>query len=180
MEESSRHYPLEQIAIIKQKKFDEAEKTLREKKKELEKQLEKLLEVEKERDEVKDHRFAKLTQLREKMDEGAPSDKIQQMRAYLKVVDEKLKSKELKVKEQQKHVDTAKQQVEIARNDLIKKQQDVEKMLTHRKEWENEMHRIVEYKEGVEADEMGSVLHQRRQVASKKASHHSSKKKRPS
>ena len=176
MEESSLNYPLEQIAIIKQKKLDEAEKTLREKKKVLEREEEKLVAVEKERDEVKDHRFAKLTQLREKMDEGAPSDKIQQMRYYLKVVDEKLKAKELKVKEQQKQVETAKQQVEIARNDLIKKQQDVEKMQMHRKEWEKEMHVLAEQKEAVETDEMGSVLHQRRQVASKKT-HHPKKKR---
>jgi flagellar biosynthesis chaperone FliJ len=177
MEESSLNYPLEQIAIINQKKFDEAEKTLREKKKVLEREQEKLVVVEKERNEVKDHRFAKLTQLREKMDEGAPSDKIQQMRYYLKVVDEKLKAKELKVKEQQKQVDTAKQQVELARNDLIKKQQDVEKIQTHRKEWEKEMHALAEHKEAVETDEMGSVLHQRGRVAAKK-NPHSPKKKR--
>lgn len=177
MEESSQQYPLEQIAIIKQKKLDEAERVLREKKKALEREEEKLAAVEKERNEVKDHRFAKLTQLREKMDEGAPTDKIQQMRTYLKVVDEKLKAKESKVKEQQKQVDTAKQQVETARNDLVKKQQDVEKMQTHRKEWEKEMHALSEYKEAVETDEMGSALHQRRHVHSKKA-HSNHKRKR--
>lgn len=175
-EKSSLNYPLEQIAIIKQKKLDEAEKALREKKKALEREQEKLAAVEKERDEVKDHRFAKLTQLREKMDEGAPSDKIQQMRNYLKVVDEKLKSKEIRVKEQQKHVETAKQQVEAARNDLIKKQQDVEKMQMHRKEWEKEMHTLAEQKEAVETDEMGAVLHQRRQISSKKTHRHPKKK----
>lgn len=178
MEESSHRYPLEQIAIIKQKKLEEAEKNLREKKKALEREQEKLIAVEKERDEVKDHRFAKLTQLREKMDEGAPSDKIQQMRNYLKVVDEKLKSKEIKVKEQQKQVETAKQHVETARQELIKKQQDVEKMKTHRKEWEKEMHAEAEHKEAVESDEMGAMLHQRRQVSSKKDSKQSSDKKK--
>jgi flagellar biosynthesis chaperone FliJ len=177
MEESSQHYPLEQIAIIKQKKLDEAERVLREKKKALEREEEKLAAVEKERNEVKDHRFAKLTQLREKMDEGAPSDKIQQMRYYLKVVDEKLKAKEIKVKEQQKHVETAKQQVEAARNDLVKKQQDVEKIQTHRKEWEKEMHALAEHKESIETDEIGAVLHHRRQVAHKKAHPHPKKKK---
>ncbi len=155
-------YPLEQIAIIKQKKLEEAEKTLREKKNALEKEQEKLAAAEKERDEVKDHRFAKLTQLREKMDEGAPTDKIQQMRQYLKVVDEKLRAKEHKVKEQQKSVDAAKHQVELARADLVKKQQAVEKMSMHRKEWEKEMKAIEERKEAVETDEMGSILHVRK------------------
>ena len=175
--EASHGYPLEQIAIIKQKKLDEAEKVLRDKKKALEKEEEKLAAVKKERDEVKDHRLAKLTQLREKMDEGAPSDKVQQMRYYLKVVDEKLKTKELKVKEHQKLVDTAKQQVEIARADLLKKQQDVEKMKTHRKEWEQEMKVLAEHKEAVETDEMGSSMHQRLKQAGKKSSSHPSKKK---
>ncbi len=177
--EDARGYPLEQLAIIKQKKFDEAEKVLREKKKILEKEEEKLAQVEKERDEVKEHRFAKLTQLREKMDEGEGSNKIQQMRYYLKTVDEKLKLKEQKVKEQLKQVESAKAQVESARADLIKKQQDVEKMHMHRKEWEKEMKAIQDYKEGVETDEMGSTLHQRKRVLDKRASaRHSHKKKR--
>ena len=174
--ENPRSYPLEQIAIIKQKKFDEAEKTLREKKKALEQEEEKLVAVEKERDDVRDHRIAKLTQVREKMDEGAPSDKIQQMRYYLKTVDEKLKTKELKVKEHEKLVEKAKEQVEIARKDLLKRQQDVEKLQMHRKEWEAEMKIIEEHKESVDADEIGSTLHQSRQRATKKASEHSKKK----
>lgn len=160
--EKAHGYPLEQVAIIKQKKLDEAEKVLREKKKALEVEEKKLAEVEKERDEVKDHRIAKLTQLREKMDEGAPSDKIQQMRYYLKVVDEKLKAKEQKVKEQLKQVEHAKQQVEVARNDLLKKQHDVEKLNMHRKEWEQEMKMLEAHKEGVESDEMGSIIHHRK------------------
>lgn len=174
--EDAQGYPLEQIAIIKQKKLDEAEKVLREKKLALEKEQEKLLEVEKQRDEVKSHRLAKLTQLREKMDAGDPSDKIQQMRYYMKVVDEKLKVKELKVKEHLKLVEAAKNQVEIARANLIKKQQDVEKMQMHRKEWEKEMKAIAEQKEGIESDEMGAGMHHRRQQSTKKSSQHNKKK----
>jgi len=177
--EEAQGYPLEQLAIIKQKKLDEAEKILREKKSALDRELEKLAVVEKERDEVKDHRFAKLTQLRAKMDEGAPSDKVQQMRYYLKVVDEKLKIKENKVKEQQKQVENAKKQVEIARTDLLKKQQDVEKIQMHREEWEKEMKAIAEQKEGIESDEMGSSMHQRRQRADKKTAQSRQKKKHP-
>ncbi len=155
-------YPLEQLVLIKQKKLEEAEKTLRDKKKALEEEEKKLLTVEKERDKVKEHRFAKLTQLREKMDEGAPSEKIQQVRYYLKEVDQQLTQKENKVKEQVKHVDTAKKNVEIARADLLKKQQDVEKMRLHREEWEKEMQVILAQKEGMETDEMGSALHSRK------------------
>ncbi len=169
--ETPQGYPLEQVAIIKQKKCDEAEKVLRDKKKALEVEKERLSAVEKERDEVKDHRIAKLTQLREKMDAGEPSDKIQQMRYYLKIVDEKLKTKELKVKEHQKLVDSAAQQVETARADLLKKQQDVEKLKMHREEWEKEAKAIEEHKEGVSSDEIGATLHQRRQQIAKKSEH---------
>lgn len=157
--EKKSQYPLEQIAIIKQKKLDEAEKNLRDKKKILESEEEKLKKAEKERDEVKAHRMDKLTQMREKMDEGAPASKIEQMRHYLKLVDEKLKGKELKVKEQMKQVEAAQKQVEIARGELLKKQQEVEKIATHRTEWEKEMRVIEEQKEGIESDEIGSVLH---------------------
>src|SRR5579862_4957346 len=171
--QGAQGYPLEQLVLIKQKKLEEAEKNLRDKKRALEEEENKLKMVEKERDKVKEHRFAKLTQLREKMDEGAPSEKIQQVRYYLKEVDQQLAQKENKVKEQIKHVDTAKKNVEIARADLLKKQQDVEKMRLHREEWEKEMRVILVQKEGIETDEMGSALHARK--AAKKSS--SDKKK---
>jgi len=162
-------YPLQQLAIIKQKKLDEAEKLLREKKLALDQEEQKLVEVEKERDEVKNHRFDKLTQVREKMDEGAPANKLQQMRVYLKLVDEKLKTHEHKVAEQKKKVEKAQEQVEIARKDLIRKQQDVEKMHTHRKEWEQEMKVLEEHHEGIETDEIGSNMHHRLKQQKKKS-----------
>lgn len=161
-------YPLEQLAIIKQKKLEEAEKNLQATKKALEAELEKLALVEKERDQVKDHRMAKLTQLREELDRGTTSDKVQQMKRYLKVVDEKLKQKEVKVKQQLKLVDEAKAKVEAARQDLLKKQQDVEKLSIHRKEWEKEMKMVVEHMEAVESDELGSALDARKKMKEKK------------
>jgi hypothetical protein len=161
MMESSSKYPLHQLTLIKQKRLDEAEKVLREKKEALEKEEEKLRAVEKERDEVKEHRQAKLNQLRESMDTGAPSDKIQQMKSYLKLVDEKLKIKEQKVKEQLKAVDQAQKQLDAARADLIKKQQAVEKMRIHHDEWKKEQKAIEEHLDNVETDELGSTLHER-------------------
>jgi flagellar biosynthesis chaperone FliJ len=163
-----QEYPLEQLATIKNKKLEEAEKVLKEKKEALIKEEEKLKTVEKERDEVKEHRHAKLEQLREKLDAGTPTDKIQQMKYYLKVVDEKLKAKEMKVKEQQKHVDNAQKQVDTARQDFLKKQQDVEKLRLHREEWEKEMKTLLEHMEGVESDELGSAMHARK----KSRNHH--------
>jgi hypothetical protein len=170
-------YPLEQLVIIKQKKLEEAEKVLREKKNALLKEEEKLAKVEEERNKVKDHRFAKLTQLREKLDAGTTSDKIVQMRQYLKVVDEQLKQKEQKVKEQQKNVEAAQKLVEVARQDMIKKQHDVEKLVIHRKEWDKEMKVEMEHKESLEGDEMGSAMHSTRKREAKRKKSTSDRKK---
>jgi flagellar biosynthesis chaperone FliJ len=170
-------YPLEQLATIKQKKLEEAERVLQEKKKALEKEKEKLTSLEKERDKAKDHRLAKLTQLREKLDAGTATDKIQQMKHYMKVVDEQLKQREFKVKEQQKLTDAASALVDTARKEVVKKHQEVEKLRLHRLEWEKEMKTLLEYKEGVESDEIGSAMHSRRHSKSSSLPHFSKKKK---
>ncbi len=158
MEEKEK-YPLEQVAQIKQKRLEEAERVLEEKRAALAKEQEKLEGLEKERDTVKDHRKAKLMQLRQKMDEGTPAAKITQMKQYLKVVDEELKQKEHKVREQKKVVEHAEKAVEAARQDYYKKQKDVEKLNIHRKEWDKEMRDLMEHKEAIETDEMGSSMH---------------------
>jgi hypothetical protein len=157
--DKSHQYPLEQLVTIKKKKLEEAEKVLYEKKKALEKEEEKLRQVESERDKVKDHRTAKLTQLRAKLDEGTTTDKIQQMKQYLKLVDEELKQKEIKVKNQQKVVALATEHVEAARADMFKKQQAVEKLSLHRKDWDKEMLQEQRREEDLEGDEIGSATH---------------------
>lgn len=155
----AKEYPLEQLAIIKQKKLEEAEKILREKKQLLEQEQKKLKSLEQERDKVKEHKEDKLTQLREALDEGTTSDKIQQMKQYLKIVVEELKKKDNIVKEQQKRVDVAEKEVDQARTNMIKRQQDVEKLVEHRKDWQKETNAEEEHKESIEADEMGSSKH---------------------
>ncbi len=158
MEDFSK-YPLEQLVAIKQKRQEEAEKVLAEKKSILAQEQQKLTTLEKKRDEVKEHYKAKLDQFREKLDAGTGTDKIQQMKQYLKLVAEDLKVEEQKVQAQMKVVASANTQVELARQDLFKKQKDVEKLKIHYKEWKHEEYRISEQKEGVASDEMGSAMH---------------------
>lgn len=158
----SSRYPLEQLQQIKNKRLQEAEKSLREKKEALAKEQEKLVQTELERDEVLKHREAKLAQFRQTLDEGTTSDKIQQMKQYLKVVEEQLKVKETRVKEQKKQVELAEAAVEAARAELIKKQRDVEKLDIHRKEWDKEIKIALEHRENIEGDEMGANIHERR------------------
>lgn len=163
--DKANQYPLEQLVFIKKKKLEEAEKILQEKKKALEKEEEKLRDVEAIRDKVKDHRMAKLTQLREVLDQGTTTDKIQQMKQYLKIVDEELKQKEAKVRDQKKVVDQATEQVEAARQDMFKKQQAVEKLSIHRKDWDKEMRVELQREEDLEGDEVGSAMHHARKRA---------------
>ena len=153
------NYPLQQLMEIKKNRFDQAVKTLEEKKAILEKAYEKLFDLTQERDQVKEHRAAKLQQLRESLDEGTTTDKIQQKKAYLKIVDEKLADKEKKVVDQQKQVDIAQKQVDAATDELFQRKKDLEKLEMHKKEWEKEVRYWTEQKEGVEHDEQGSATH---------------------
>ncbi len=159
------HYPLEQVALIKAKRLEESEKILLEKKKLLIKEEEQLDIFEKEKEKVKHHKEEKLTQLRNELDSVSTTLKIQQMKYYLKDVDEKLKQKEIKVKEQKKKLEAAVLAVEVARKDMLKKQQDVEKISIHRKEWEKEKKVYLEELEAIENDELGttSFLRQKRE-----------------
>jgi len=152
-------YPLSQLSLIKKKRLEEAEKVLREKKEILTKAEEKLIEIEKKRDEVKTHYQEKLTQLREKLDEGAPPAKITQMKQYLKTVAEDLAREEKKVSAQKEVVKKAEHEVELARQDLFKKQKDVEKLSLHHGEWKKEMRALENRVEERETDEMGNVVH---------------------
>ncbi|KAG6559439.1 YscO-like protein [Candidatus Rhabdochlamydia oedothoracis] len=164
-------YPLKQLAEIKQKNLETAEVNLRDKKRILEQEQTSLTKKEKERDVVKEHRIDKLQQLRDHMDEGAVPHKVEQMKQYLRLVDEKLAVKQQTVVEQKKKVTLAEEEVDKARKELIECQQDVEKMRLHHKEWGREMHLIEEQKEGVEMDEIGSAGHERKKTAASRQKH---------
>ncbi len=148
--------------LIKKNRFDQAVKILEEKKAILEKTFKKLYELKAERDQVLQHKMEKLTQLRAVLDEGTTSDKIQQMKVYLKIVDEKLAEKEKKVNEQQKQVDLAQKQVDAATQEVFQRKKDLEKLEMHKVEWEKEVRYWTEQKEAVEHDEQGSSTHSTR------------------
>jgi flagellar biosynthesis chaperone FliJ len=152
-------YPLEQLMEIKKKRFDQAVKILEEKKAILEKAYEKLYDLTQERDEALTHKKAKLAQLRQELDKGTTSDKIQQMKGYLKIVDERLAEKQKKVVDQQKQVDLAQKQVDVATDELFQRKKDLEKLEIHKREWEKEVRYWTEQKEAVEQDEQGSATH---------------------
>lgn len=152
-------YPLKQVLEIKHKRVEEAEKVVKEKQILLQKEEEKLAQREAERNKVLKHQKEKLAQMREEMDHGTTSPKIQQMKAYLKVVQEKLLTEEKKVKDQKEQVEIAQKNLEVAKKDLEHKRQEVDKLETHQKDWEKEMRKEMEIIEGREQDELGNTMY---------------------
>lgn len=161
-------YPLEQLMLIKKNRFDQAVKILEQKKEILEKAYEKLYDLTQDKDKTLKHKQAKLAQLREALDEGTTTDKIQQMKNYLKIVDEKLADKQKKVDHQQEQVDLAQKQVDVATDELFQRKKDLEKLEIHKKEWEKEARYWTQQKESVENDEQGSHGHMLRKKESEK------------
>ena len=92
--------------------------------------------------------------------EGTISDKIQMHEKYIKnVVELELKEEERKVREQKENVKRAEEALEEAREDRLKKNQEVEKMKLHRLEWDKEMKLEMERAEALVNDELGSNIH---------------------
>ncbi len=151
-------YPLKQVIEVKQRRVEDAEKVVRERQLALEKEELKLKEREAERDKVKNHKKDKLTQLRDTLDHEMSSPKVQQMKAYLKVVEEKLRVEEKKVKDQLAQVTLAQKNLDQAREDLRIKRLEVDKLVSHKKDWEKEMKKEQEIIEGREEDELGTVI----------------------
>jgi hypothetical protein len=165
-------YPLEQLMLIKERRLEESEKRLKEKKQILEKEQTKLKSLEAEAQQVHDHKQEKIKQLDEEMDQGTDSLKLDIAYKYLKIVQEQLVQKKKKVLEQDKVVKAAHQQVEIARQEMIKKQREVEKLSIHRDEWKKEVMKELEYKEALDGDETGSAKY----ISLKKAKDKKNKK----
>ncbi|MGK5594193.1 MAG: type III secretion T3S chaperone [Parachlamydiaceae bacterium] len=152
-------YPLQQVLEIKKRRVEDAEKIVAEKRGLLKQEEDKLKQRERERDKVQKHHQDKLQQMRDEMDSGTTSPKIQQMKVYLKVVQENLKVEEKKVKDQKEQVKIAERNLENAISHLKMKRLEVDKLQTHRKDWEKEMRKEEEITEAKEQDEIGSVVY---------------------
>lgn len=157
MEFVNLNYPLKQVLEVKHRRVEQAEKIVKEKIELLKKEQEKLVEREKERNRVFQHHNDKLQQMRDEMDTTTTSFKIQQMKAYLKVVKEKLKVEDKKVKDQKDQVQIAEKNLDLAKQELNRKRQEVDKMQTHRKDWEKITMKELEILEGREHDELGTL-----------------------
>ncbi len=153
---SDQKYPLHQIVLIKKRRLEEAERFLKLKKEDLIKEEEKLKKVEEERDLTLKHFEEKEDQLKSIQSELANADDIEVLKRYIKTVQVELLEKQEKVKNQKTAVTKAEEAVNQARINMIKKQQEVEKLKLHEKSWKKEV-RIEELrKEGIETDDLGT------------------------
>ena len=161
-------YPLEQVVVIKNKRVEKAEKVVIEKKRALEAEEEKLKQREAERDKVLAHKKAKLNQLRQELDGGTTTDKILQMKAYLKVVDERVKVENKKVEDQKEQVKIANRNLDVAKEELRLKRIEVDKLEQHRVDWVKEAKKEETRAEEKEMDEVGNVIYMLHMRDSKK------------
>lgn len=151
-------YPLKEVLNIKKRRVEEAEQVVKEKKRLLEQEIEKLKKREEERDKVLKHYKDKIAQMHEAFKEGTTSDKILQMKNYIKVVQEKLKLEEKKVKDQKQQVEIAEKNVELAKEQVKLREKERDKILTHRGEWEKEALIELGIMQIREEDEIGSTM----------------------
>ncbi|MEC7839986.1 MAG: type III secretion T3S chaperone [Chlamydiota bacterium] len=151
-------YPLLQVLQVKVRRVEQQEKVVAEKKEVLEEEKRKLQEKEKARDKVLNHHNDKLQQLRDELDKETTTDKIKQMKLYIKEVKIKLEAEEKKVKEQLEQVEVAKKDLEAAQEELRRRRVDVDKLKTHQIDWEKEMRKELQIIAGREEDELGQII----------------------
>lgn len=152
-------YPLGDVLKVKERRVENAEAVLKEKQEALDREQKKLQEKEAERDKTKKHYQDKLEQIRFELDHGTTSDKIQQMKRYITLVQEELHAKQAAVEEQKKVVLKAEEARNSAKQELILRRRDVDKILEHRKVWEKEERKNLEIEEGREQDELGNTVY---------------------
>lgn len=151
-------YPLLQVLQVKLRRVEQQEKIVNQKREALEAEEKKLKEREEARDKVLNHHNDKLQQLRDELDHETNSDKIKQMKLYLKEVKIKLEVEEKKVLEQAKQVKVAKDDLEAAVVELKKRRVDVDKIKMHEKDWRREAQKELEIFEAREEDELGQII----------------------
>lgn len=160
-------YPLEEIIEIKHKRVDEALKVMLQRKEEYEKQLEILKKKQEDRDQVQKHLIDKLIQLRHTMDEESTSDKLINMKQYLKHTAEKLKEENKKVEEQEKVTKEAETKLQEAKAVLTQKRKEVEKIEAHRDIWLKQMEHEIAQMEEKQSQEIGSIMYEHRRIQRK-------------
>ncbi len=151
-------YPLAQVLEIKNNRVAEAERNVKRKEELLQKELDILEEKKRERDKVRQHKDDKLQQLRDELDGGTTSDKVEQMKQYLEICKEKVLVEDKKVAEQEEQVELAEKNVQVAKSELKQRRLEVDKLEEHREGWLKEYIKELEFEEAKELDELGELM----------------------
>ena len=156
------NYPLEQLLEIKEKRVEDAERILNEKKEALQKEEDKLkqcLEKEKEAQQEYDDQ---LDTFYEDFEGGTKSHKIQQRKEHLKSLLEGVKVAKEKTIKQREVRDAAEVEKDEAKAILDQRRVDLDKIEEHKQVWvkadleEKERLHIIEH------DELGAMIHSRK------------------
>ncbi len=152
-------YPLAEVVTVKVRRVEEAERMVKVRLEELQKEEALLAAAKRARDEVLKHHSQKLAQLRHVLDTETTSTEVKQMKQYLEIVKEKLSAEEKKVADQQTQVDVATRNLAEAKEQLQRRRIEVDKLKTHRGEWERDARKAQRRAESKQESEMGSVMH---------------------
>lgn len=158
-----KKYPLQQIAEIKKRRLEEAEKILREKRQELDNAENELKERRKLLNTTQKLKLEMIEKHYKEIEKGTTSDVMERHDRYIKeVIDIKLAEEKKNVDDQKKIVKEARIALEKARNERLKKNQEMEKIHIHKKEWTKEAKKEMEIEEASIADELGTSMHARK------------------
>jgi hypothetical protein len=157
-----RKYPLAQIEEIKKRRLEDAEKILREKRTELDVAEKDLDEKRKALNATQAVKLEMIEKYYEDIKKGTTSILMERHDSYIReVMNVKLAEEKKKVDDQKKVVKQAVLALEKAREERLKKNQELEKIHIHKKEWTKDMKKEMDLEEAGVSDELGTSMHAR-------------------
>lgn len=164
-----RKYPLTQIEEIKKRRLEEAEKVLREKRLALDAAEKDLEEKRKALNATQALKLEMIEKYYEDIKKGTTSILMERHDNYIReVVNVKLAEEKKKVDDQKKVVKQATIALEIAKEERLKKNQELEKIHIHKKEWTKEVKKEIDLEEAGISDELGTSMHARKMKKDKR------------
>ncbi|MCH9811407.1 type III secretion T3S chaperone [bacterium] len=158
-----RKYPLSQIEEIKKRRLEEAEKVLKEKREALTQAEKDLEEKRKALNATQELKLEMIEKYYEEIKQGTTSLMMERHDSYIReVINVKLAEEKKKVDDQKKVVKEAQAELEKARQNRIKKNQELEKIHLHKEEWKKEVRKEITIEEAGVSDELGTAMHSRK------------------
>ncbi len=153
-------YRLQVLLDLRERNEKEKKDQLAEAKKVLFKEQQKAEELRKQHQEMKDNRAAKQEEILQKMQNGelGVNDYLNAER-YLERLDQEIEDFKAVIKEQDKKVIFAEQEVEWAQEELLKATQEFKALQKHKEKWEAAIKKEMQAKEEMQQEEISMTLH---------------------